>query len=196
MIKNNFIGKYDISLLNNRLSAIRKVVDAIQEERTFQPIEYEYYIKKPLENFKVLYKFKGVYYTTVSKLYETVELHFPHMPEKRTFTRNIQDLNNPAYMWKYETLRVYAVYKEKINLYITCEGKILTAKNFSYVACNPANSHADITKNGERLTFSRAITVFDSFVETLEGDDAPYHSDGDFGNCNISNLFRKLGAEQ
>lgn len=170
--------------LNNEIQKLKNMVAELLD-REFHPIDYSHYIKQPLKNFKKIYKRKNIYYGTERELYDAIK---PDM-EIRTFKKMCEE--RPLELWNYETVVVYAAYKELIGYYVACDGKVLTPKSLSLVKGNPYNSEFSTFVNGGKLVFNRATTVYATFVDP-DYDTGVFHIDSNYGNCSIDNLEPKL----
>jgi hypothetical protein len=170
---------------------VEKVSNIIKHERLikFRPIDYLEYIEKPINTFIKVWKYDGVYYKSLTRLYKVLDERGLYSRGSRTFKSMCENLDRQIEMWDYRIQLVFAKYIELINRYITCEGVILTEKNLSVIRGNPYNSEFSMILNKEQVSFNRAHVTWKSFVTDIGIEKGMYHVDRDFGNCGIDNLF-------
>lgn len=174
--------------VNNEIQKLKGMISDLLD-REFYPVDYAEYIKYPLKNFKQIYKHDNVYYATAREVYDAANLK--DKMDIRTFKIICENPERHYELWPHKILVVYASFKESINYYLTCDGKILTKKNLSLVKSNPYNSQFEMNLDGGRFAFNKATSVYSTFVDN-EFDDKLYHIDGNYGNCSVDNLLPKV----
>lgn len=177
--------------LNNEIQKLKGLVMELLE-KDFIPIDYSHYIKQPLKNFKMIFKYDGVYYETPREVYNAADLK--DKMDIRTFKAICDNKERHHELWPHKILVIYAAFKDVIGYYLTCDGKFLTSKNLSIVKSNPYNSQFEMFLNNERISFNRALSVYSTFIDP-NWEQPLFHIDRFYGNCAVDNLLPATGTK-